>query len=100
MLRTSDQHEIAAYPFGYGDGVKMWHAVCLEWPIPYFFVCHAIREGKGWVHETCLLWRKTDVLDFCRYISQDPERKILQVSMLFPVDGAKRWHMEIGRAHV
>lgn len=96
MLRTSDEHELSAYPFGYddGDGVKMWHVVSLELPAPYFFVAHAVKEGKGWLYETCLFWRKADVLNFCRDVGQDAERKILQVSMLFPTDGVECWRME------
>jgi hypothetical protein len=94
MLRTIDNHEVATFALIHGKGVKMWRAVSMELRIPYFFVCHAIREGGVWLHETCLLWREDDVVDFCNEVRMDANRKIVQLSMLLPASEAGRWDME------
>lgn len=72
----------------------MWRAVSMELRIPYFFVSHAIKEGGTWLHETCLLWREDDVVDFCKEVRLDPDRKIVQLSMLMPTDEIGRWDMQ------
>lgn len=72
----------------------MWRAVSMELRIPYFFVCHAIKEDGAWLHETCLLWREGDVVDFCKEVSVDVNRKIVQLSMLLPATEAGRWNLE------
>lgn len=72
----------------------MWRAVSMELRIPYFFICHAIEEGGAWLHETCLLWREADVVDFCKEVSQDPDRKIVQLSMLVPSEDIGRWYLQ------
>ncbi|GJI93635.1 hypothetical protein RugamoR57_03530 [Duganella caerulea] len=61
--------------------------------IPYYFVCHAVKEDGIWLHESCLLWREADVIDFCQDVVQDVHRKISQLSMLVPVESG-RWVME------
>jgi hypothetical protein len=94
MLRTIDDHEVATFSLIHGKGVKMWRAVSMELRVPYFFVCHAIKEGGAWLHETCLLWRDGDVVDFCKEVGLDSNRKIVQLSMLMPADEAGRWDME------
>lgn len=93
MLRTKDGHEVAELSLLHEDDVKMWRAVSLELRIPYFLICHGCKDGRVWIDETCLLWRETDVVDFCKVVSQDTERKILQILMLLPTDGAERWQM-------
>lgn len=72
----------------------MWRAVSMELRIPYFLICHAIKEGGAWLHETCWLWREADVVDFCKEVCADPNRKIMQLSMLTPADEIGRWNME------
>ncbi|MBA5639474.1 hypothetical protein H3H37_20635 [Duganella sp. LX20W] len=94
MLRTIDNHEVATFALIHGKGAKMWRAVSMELRIPYFFVCHAIKEDGVWLHETCLLWREADVVDFCNEVRMDANRKIVQLSMLLPASEAGRWDME------
>jgi len=72
----------------------MWRAVSMELRIPYFFICHAIQEGGAWLHETHLLWREADVVDFCKEVRVDANRKIVQLSMLLPAGEAGRWNLE------
>lgn len=72
----------------------MWRAVSMELRIPYFFVFHAIKESGTWLHEACLLWREADVVDFCKEVRLDANRKIIQLSMLLPASGPGRWDME------
>lgn len=72
----------------------MWRAVSMELRIPYFFICHAFKEGGAWIHETCWLWREADVVDFCKDVRLDPNRKIMQLSILVPADEIGRWDME------
>lgn len=93
MLRTKDDHEVAELSLLHDDDVKMWRAVSLELRIPYFLICHCCKDGSVWIDETCLLWRETDVVNFCNEVSHDTERKILQILMLRPTDRAERWHM-------
>lgn len=93
MLRTKDDHEVAELSLLHDDDVKMWRAVSLELRIPYFLICHGCKDGSVWIDETCLLWRETDVVDFCYEVSQDTERKILQILMLRPTDGTEHWKM-------
>lgn len=94
MLRTINDHEVATFSSIHGRGVQMWRAVSMELRIPYFFVCHAIKENGIWLHQTCLLWREADVVDFCKEVSLDLNRKIVQLSMLLPATEAGRWHLE------
>lgn len=94
MLRTINDHEVASFSSIHGRGVKMWRAVSMELRIPYFVVCHAYRESGAWLHETCLLWREADLVDFCKEVSLDSNRKIVQLSMLLPASEAGRWDLE------
>jgi hypothetical protein len=91
MFRTKDDHEVAELSLLHDDDVKMWRAVSLELRIPYYFICHSCKDGSAWINETCMLWRDTDVVDFCYEVSHDTERKILQILMLLPTDGTENW---------
>jgi len=94
MLRTTNDHEVAIFSSIHGRGVKIWRAVSMELRIPYFFVSHAIKEDGAWLHETCLLWREADLVEFCKEISLDVNRKIVQLSLLLPATEAGRWNLE------
>lgn len=93
MLRTKDCHEVAELSLLQEDDVKMWRAVSLELRVPYYLICHGCKDGRIWIDETCMLWREKDVVDFCKDVSQDTGKKILQILMLLPTDGAERWQM-------
>jgi len=94
MLKTVNDHEVSGFALMHGNGVRMWRAVSMELRIPYFLVCHAFKDGNAWLHETCLLWREADVVDFCKEVSSDANRKIVQLSMFLPDSEAGRWSLE------
>ncbi|MYM96203.1 hypothetical protein [Duganella vulcania] len=80
-------------PALHGLGTRMWRAVTMELRVPYYFVCHAVKEDGIWLHESCFLWREADVIDLCQDVVQDVRRKISQLSMLLPAESG-RWVME------
>lgn len=93
MLRTMDDHALTTIPALHGRHTKLWRAVTMELRIPYFIISHAVEEDGIWLHENCLLWREADVVDFCRDVHGDSNRKISQLSMLLPAESG-RWVIE------
>ena len=94
MLRTYEGNEATPLSLVLGSNVRMWHSVSFEFPTPYFLICHALKNGSTWKIDTCLLWGQSNVLDFCNLVNADPDRKIIQFSILLPSENAQNWHME------
>lgn len=92
MLRTYEGNEATPLALVFGDDIRMWHSVSFEFDTPYFLIVHSRNSGSCWQKDTCLLWGQSNVLDFCSLVNSDPDRKIIQFSILRPADG-KQWQM-------
>lgn len=84
MLTTQKGHELPSFSFLAAPGATNWRVVTLDLRVPYVFISYAIKEGRSWLSQTSIFWRHEDVLDFCKEVSGDKSRKILNISLLRP----------------
>lgn len=86
VLTTQVGHEVVSFPYLNGAGITAWRVVTLDVRVHYVLISYALKEGRSWQSQTSLLWRQEDVLTFCRDMRGDKSRKMLNVSLLSPLD--------------
>lgn len=82
MITTHEADK--ASPYFSEPGVTAWRSATLELGMLYVFINYGLKEERGWVYQTSIVWDSRDVLDFCRGIKNNPSAKIVDISLLEP----------------
>jgi hypothetical protein len=93
MLSTDRQHQI---PWSFSEpGISTWRAVTLNPGTLFVVINYALREKRGWLHQTTILWESSDVLELCRSASTQKSTKIIDIFLIEPLRQGKiytwRW---------